>query len=101
MPKLKNHKVYGQLKSFEQLMPVLYKRKSIYFAPADMVLPTAFFMGWSWMSGATKRHMDAGSFWEVDSYDRISRDRIRSMLCRYDLVMHNREIELNKLDYEL
>lgn len=78
--KLKNHKVYRQLWSFEELMPVLYTRKSIYFAPLRKVLPTKFFMGWSWMSNATRIYLEAGAFHEVESYDRITRQRIRDTL---------------------
>lgn len=79
-PILKNHKVYGGITSFAELMPILYRRKSIYFAPAGRVLPTKFFMGWSWMSGAVKKHLEDGSFWEVESYDSITRSRIRKAM---------------------
>ena len=61
-------------------MPVLYNRKSIYFAPAKRVLPTKFFMGWSWMSNAVRVYLEAGAFYEVESYDRITRNRIRKAL---------------------
>lgn len=69
-------------------MPVLYNQKTIYFAPCGLVLPTKFFMGWSWMSGAVKKHLEAGAFYEVEKYEDRSRRKIRKLLTpKYQLPM--------------
>lgn len=80
-PLPKNHKCIRQLKTLGDLMPVLHTHKSIYFAPAGRVLPTKFFMCWSWgCKQALIKHMEAGSFWEIEKKEDISRVRIRRAL---------------------
>jgi len=77
----KNHKVIKKVDNFEELLFWLYTKKSIYFAPAGKIMPTAFFNGWAWRrSGALEKHIKAGSFYQVQSRDEYMRDEIRKQL---------------------
>lgn len=79
-PHLKNYKVTGSTPLvFTDLVSVLAVKKAIYFAPLKRVMPTRFFLCWSWGEALTTRAAE-GCFWEIEKYDDIMRKRIRESL---------------------
>lgn len=82
-PYLKNYKVFIKLDDMDTLMPELMRGGVVYFLPAKKVMPAAFFIGHSWnKKQALIKHMEAGSFWSVKSYEKIMNGRIREQLAK-------------------
>jgi len=82
-PHCKNHKVVKKIESMEVLLECLYTRKSIYFGPANKILPTAFFAGWAWRkSGALEKYLKSGAFYYVVPRDQFMVERIRKELSK-------------------
>jgi hypothetical protein len=79
-PYRKNHIVIKQAQSFIDLWKMLSRRKSIYFEPADRVIPTKFFLGFIWNIDILTAYAEAGAFWEVERKDERVRRRIRKAL---------------------
>lgn len=79
-PYLKNHVALKPVKNMADLFRVFKGRVSIYFRPLDRVMPIKFFTGWSWGLENLQRHIDLGSFYEVERRDRMLKFRINDKL---------------------
>lgn len=77
---MRNYKIGESFNSFkDEFLVYLYTQKSIYYAPAGKVMPTKFFLGWSWVaSGQLEKQMK--NFRPVKSYQSLMIDRIREVL---------------------
>lgn len=77
---MKNHKIGPEFNSFmNEFLPYLYTNKTVYYAPAGKVMPSKFFLGWSWVaSGQLMEQMK--NFRPSKSYRSILMDRIREKL---------------------
>jgi len=79
-PLLRNHFVHEVPENLGRLLILLAKEKSIYFAPLNRVMPTAFFKGHIWYLNSLRKHLSNGSFRRAEIKDAVSRRRIRSLL---------------------
>ena len=79
---LKNHKVLNRVSDFGNLWTILNKQKSIYFAPANRVMPCRFFVCYLWKIKKLEEHILAGNFYEVTPKKSIQENRIRKQLIK-------------------
>jgi len=87
-----NHKIgISPIKDLTALVDYLCQYEVIYFAPAGKVMPTKFFIGWSWnSSGAILKHLENGSFFSSKSYSKIMRSQIKGALSECPEIINKR-----------
>jgi hypothetical protein len=79
---MSNKFTYRSAKNVHDLWLQLAKHKSVYFAPLDRMMPTAFFKGYIWHD-ALKKHFDNGSFFF--RAERSNSERIRETIRNFEL----------------
>lgn len=94
---MRNYKIGESFNSFkDEFLVYLYTQKSIYYAPAGKVIPTKFFLGWSWVaSGQLEKQMK--NFRPAESYEAILQREIRKALQKCPVVMTNGKLEWRSL----
>jgi hypothetical protein len=87
-----NHKIgISPIKDLTTLVDYLCQNEVVYFAPAGKVMPTKFFVGWSWSkSGAILKHLESGSFCSAKSYSKMMRSQIRGALLECPEIINKR-----------
>ncbi len=84
----KNHFVYDSPGTLNELYVLLEKDKSVYFAPLNRVMPTAFFKGYAWSHYIPMRkYLEAGAFRRVEKKD--SRKKIKAILQKIPVPKRN------------
>lgn len=89
---MRNHKIgILRIKDLTTLVDYLCQDEVVYFAPAGKVMPTKFFIGWSWNSSkAILKHLENGSFFSAKSYSKMMRIQIRSALLECPAIINKR-----------
>ena len=87
-----NHKIgISAIKDLTALTGYLCQNEVVYFAPAGKLMPTKFFIGWSWNSNkALLKHLENGSFHSAKSYDSIMSKQIREALSECPEIINKR-----------
>ena len=88
---MKNHKIGPEFDSFmNEFLPYLYTNKAIYYVPAGKVMPTKFFLGWSWVaSGQIENQIN--NFRPAKKYEEIMRWKIKKALQKCPVIITNKK----------